>query len=283
MQTSVRVARAPRMTWRATRLAAGAALMLSPPASMSGQQMTRTLVAVLAHPDDETPVGPVLARYAREGMQVYLIIATNGAQGAGSRPRPDSIPRGEELARTRAEEARCAAEALGVHPPILLDFPDAKLGDYAADRMLLYRVSARIAEELQRLRPDALITWGPEGGVGHPDHRLVGDIVAQLVRAGAPGAPERVFYMYIPPEGLRAINPQRGEPPLMIPQTKYLTVHVPFAPADLEAAQRAMGCHRSQFTPEVLQRMLPLQARSWNGSVTLAPWIPGVGGTDLFR
>jgi len=131
--------------------------------------------------------------------------------------------------------------------------------------------------------PDALITWGPEGGVGHPDHRLVGDIVAQLVRAGAPGAPERVFYMYIPPEGLRAINPQRGEPPLMIPQTKYLTVHVPFAPADLEAAQRAMGCHRSQFTPEVLQRMLPLQARSWNGSVTLAPWIPGVGGTDLFR
>src|SRR5688500_13517433 len=49
---------------------------------------------------------------------------------------------------------------------------------------LVYRLTDRIAAEIQRLRPDALITWGPEGGTGHPDHRLVSELVTQLVRAG---------------------------------------------------------------------------------------------------
>ena len=256
-----------------------AAVMLSGPHSASGQGATRTLVAVLAHADDETPIGPILARYAREGAQVYVVVATDGAQGGAN----TSIPRGPELARLRAEEARCAADALGVQPPILLAFPDGKLGDFTSDPTLLYRLTARIAGELQRLRPDALITWGPDGGVGHPDHRLVSDVVTQLVRAGAPGAPQRLFHMYIPAEGFRAMNPQRGEPPLLIPEAKYFTVRVPFTPPDLDAAQRAMACHRSQFTPEVLQRVFPAQARAWNGSIALIPGLAAAGGTDLFR
>ena len=259
--------------------------MLSPTDTASGQGVTRTLVAVLAHADDETPVGPVLARYAREGVQVYMIVASDGAQGtgAGGVPRPDSTTRSEELAARRAEEAREAAAALGVQPPILLGFPDGKLGDFIGDRTLIFRLTARIAEELARLRPDALITWGPDGGFGHPDHRIVGDIVTQLVRAGAPGAPERLFYMYIPPEGFRAMYPQRGVPPLVAPQSKYLTTSIPFTPADLEAAERAMRSHRSQITPEMLQRVIPAQARFWNGRVTLAPAFSTMGGTDLFR
>ncbi|HKW10327.1 MAG TPA: PIG-L family deacetylase [Gemmatimonadaceae bacterium] len=160
------------------------------PALAQGQ--TRTLVAVLAHPDDETPVGPVLARYAREGAQVYLIIATDGSQGGTN----TTIPRGPELARVRSEEARCATDALGAKPPILLGFPDGKLGDYIADPSLLYRLTGRVAEELQRLRPDAIVTWGPDGGVGHPDHRMVSNIVTQLVRAGAPGG-DRTPVLYV--------------------------------------------------------------------------------------
>ncbi len=259
--------------------------MLSPVYSASGQGATKTLVAVLAHADDETPVGPVLARYAREGVRVYMIVASDGAQGTGGgrQSRPDSAGGGEELAARRAEEARQAAAALGAHPPILLGFPDGKLGDFVADRTLTFRLTARIAEELARLRPDALITWGPDGGYGHPDHRIVGDIVTQLVRAGAPGAPERLFYMDIPPEGIRAMYPQRGVPPLVAPQAKYLTTSISFTPADLEAAERAMTSHRSQFTPEMLQRVVPAQARHWNGRVTLAPAFSAMGGTDLFR
>jgi LmbE family N-acetylglucosaminyl deacetylase len=132
----------------------------------------RTLAVVAAHADDEGPVAPILARYAREGVRVYEIIVSNGVAGAGQQgniPRPDVTVQGDELVRQRAEEARCAAQALGIQPPILLGFPDGKLGDYAGDRALIYRVTQRIAEELGRLRPDAVVTWGPDGGTGHPD------------------------------------------------------------------------------------------------------------------
>ena len=246
----------------------------------------KTLVMVGAHADDEGPVAPILARYAREGVKVYLIIASDGVAGAGQQggiPRPDATVQGEELVRQRAEEARCATQALGIQPPILLGFPDGKLGDYAGDRALIYRVTQRIAEELGRLRPDAVITWGPDGGTGHPDHRIVSNIVTQLQRAGAPGVPERVFYMNLPVEAMRAMNPQRGEPPLTVPQATYFTVRVPFAPEDFRAAERSMACHKSQFTPEVVQRVAPAAARAWNGAIPLIPAFPTAPGTDLFQ
>jgi len=256
------------------------------PMSATAQTRPRTLVAVLAHPDDEGPAGPVLARYAREGVQVHLIVASNGEQGVGANPeflRSQSITAGEPLAKLRTEEARCSATALGANAPILLGFPDGKLGDYTSDRTLVYRLTDRIAAEIQRLRPGALITCGPDGGTGHPDHRLISGIVTQLVRAGAPGATERLFYMYIPAEGLAAMNPQRGAPPMVVPAAKYLTTLVPFTAADLEAAKRSMACHRSQFSAELIDRMFPMQIRSWNGSVTLAPSYPANAGNDLFK
>src|SRR4029077_16396593 len=97
-----------------------------------------------------------------------------------------------------------SATALGAKPPILLGFPDGKLGDYISDRTLVYRLTDRLAAEIQRLHPDALITWGPDGGTGHPDHRLVSALVTQLVRAGAPGAPERLFSAFLSVEGVCA-------------------------------------------------------------------------------
>ena len=261
-----------------------ALLFFTPGRSFAQTTAPRTLVAVLAHADDEGPVAPVLARYAREGVQVYLLIATDGGQGTGlAAARGETAPREQDLVRMRAEEARCAAQALGVKPPTLLSFPDGKLGDYVGDRALVYRLTQRIAEELARLRPDAVITWGPDGGTGHPDHRIVSNIVTQLQRAGAPGAPERVFYMNLPVESMRAMNPQRGEPPLTVPQAKYFTVRVPFAPGDLKAAERSMACHRSQFTPEVVQRVAPAAASAWNGAIPLIPAFSTAPITDLFQ
>lgn len=255
-------------------------------ANVASGAAPKILAVVVAHPDDEGPVAPILARYAREGVRVYLIIASDGVAGAGQQghiPRPEVTVQGEELVRQRAEEARCATQALGIQPPILLGFPDGKLGDYAGDRGLIYRVTQRIAEELGRLRPDAVITWGPDGGTGHPDHRIVSNIVTQLLRAGAPGVPDRVFYMNLPVEAMRAMNPQRGEPPLTVPRAMYFTVQVPFTPEDLRAAERSMGCHRSQFTPEVVQRVAPAAARAWNGAIPLIPAFPTKPGTDLFQ
>ena len=183
----------------------------------------------------------------------------------------------------RTEEAKCAAQALGVKPPILLDFPDGRLGDYAGDRALVYRLTQRIAEELQRLRPDVILTWGPEGGTGHPDHRMVGNIVTQLQRAGAPGVPERVFYIYLPAEAMRAMMPQRGAPPLLVPDARYATARVTFSPEDLQAAARSMACHKSQFTDEMVQRVHAAAAQVWNGAIPLIPAYPTPPTTDLFR
>ena len=245
----------------------------------------KTLAVVGAHADDEGPVAPILARYAREGVRVYLIIASDGIAGFGQQghiPRPDVTVQGDELVRQRADEARCATQALGIQPPILLGFPDGKLGDYVGDRALIYRVTQRIAEELGRLRPDAVVTWGPDGGTGHPDHRIVGNIVTQLQRAGAPGVPERVFYMNLPVESMRVMT-QRPEVLQTVPQAKYFTVRVPFTPEDLQKMERGMACHRSQFTPEVVQRVLPAMVRAWNGAIPLIPAFATAPGTDLFQ
>jgi len=86
----------------------------------------KTLVAVFAHDDDEGSVAPIPTRYAREGVHVYVVLVTDGAQGGAH----TSIPRGPELARVRAEEAKCATDALAINAPILLGFPDGALGSY---------------------------------------------------------------------------------------------------------------------------------------------------------
>lgn len=257
-----------------------------PLAAAQAQTATRTLVALFAHPDDEVAVAPILARYAREGVHVYEIYVTGGEAGAGQGQmfqRPDSLKAGASLARIRADEARCSATALGVNAPLILDFPDGKLGDYIGDRTLIFRMTDRIAQELARLKPDVVVTWGPDGGYGHPDHRMVSNVATQLARAGAPGVPERLFYMSLPAEMIRAANPQRGEPPLTIPQAKYFTVRVPFTPPDLDAAGKAMSCHRSQFPADVVARMVPEQPRIFNGVVALIPAFATNGGSDLFR
>ena len=253
---------------------------------IGAQGPPRKLVALLAHADDETAASPVLARYAREGVQVYMLIATDGSGGSGSQAylqRSDSGPVGDALVRVRVEEARCSAAALGAQDPLLLAFPDGKLGDYLGDRTLLNRLTDRIAKEIERLRPDVVMTWGPDGGTGHPDHRLMSDIATQLQRAGAAGMPERLVYMYLPAEVFRLTNPQRGEPPMLIPQAKYFTVQVPFTPGDLEAAKKAIACHHSQFNPEMLQRVVPAMQGLWNGAVRFIPGSPAVSGDDLFR
>jgi LmbE family N-acetylglucosaminyl deacetylase len=260
-------------------LAVTIALALLAVSAAAAQDAPKTLVAVFAHADDEGAAAPILARYAREGARVYLVIATDGAQGAAH----TATPRGPELARMRAGEARCATDALNIQPPILLGFPDAELGQYAGDPARLVRLTEELEREFQRLQPDAVLTWGPDGGTGHPDHRIVSSVVTQLTRAGAPGAPERLFYVSIPAEGMRLMNPARGEPPFLVPLAKYFTVRIAFTHADAEAARAAMACHRTQYSSEVVQRVFEGQKQIWNGVITLAPFSMNTAGTDLFQ
>jgi LmbE family N-acetylglucosaminyl deacetylase len=128
----------------------------------------RRLMAVLAHPDDESlGVGGTLAKYAAQGVDVFLVTATRGDAGrfhghrAGDREHPGS----EALATIREAELRSAAKALGVREVALLGYPDQRL-DCADPREAI----ARIVGQVRCHRPDVVVTFGPDGAYGHPDH-----------------------------------------------------------------------------------------------------------------
>jgi LmbE family N-acetylglucosaminyl deacetylase len=122
-----------------------------------------TLMAVFAHPDDEAfGVGGTLARYATAGHDVYLVTATRGEAGLIQRAAaatPANLP------QVRERELRCACQVYGIHPPRLLDYVDGQL-------TIVHQGQAvgKIVRLIRELRPEVLITFGPDGIYGHYDH-----------------------------------------------------------------------------------------------------------------
>ncbi|HEX9106965.1 MAG TPA: PIG-L family deacetylase [Longimicrobiales bacterium] len=233
------------------------------PAQNAAPKRAPTILAVFAHPDDERIVGPLLARYAREGAHVLLVVATDGRKGVTPHYH---LPAGDSLAHVRASEARCAAAKLGLGAPRLLGLQDAGLGSFEALGIL--RDSVRAI--LRQLRPDVVLSFGPEGGTGHPDHRLVGDVVSELVQQGVDGAPRALFYASLPAERMRSAP--RAQPTVTPMATRYLTVRVPFEPRDLEATRQAFACHASQYTPEQQAAVMRYLEHGFEGAVRLRPW-----------
>jgi hypothetical protein len=111
----------------------------------------------------------------------------------------------------------------------------------------------------------------------------VSSVVTQLVRGGAPGVPERLFYVSLPAEGFRVMNPARGEPRFLLPMAKYYTARVPFSTADFEASRRSMACHKTQYSDDVVQRVSEGMREALKGELPLAPLSTTAGTTDLFR
>ncbi|HLQ65968.1 MAG TPA: PIG-L family deacetylase [Candidatus Limnocylindrales bacterium] len=146
--------------------------------------MTLRLLAVLAHPDDETlGAGGVFARYSAEGVETHLVTATRGDRGRfrGVKDGPGH-PGPAELARIREGELRAAAAVLGIHGVTILGYGDGRV-DEAEPREAV----ARIAGEIRRVRPHVVITFAPDGAYGHPDHVAVSQFAtAALVVAADP-------------------------------------------------------------------------------------------------
>jgi LmbE family N-acetylglucosaminyl deacetylase len=129
-----------------------------------------TLATILAHPDDETfGVGGTLIRYAKEGATVHSLCLTEGEKGwAGPRDAP-IVPR-EQVGPTRAKELAEAGRRMGLASVTCLKYPDGRL---AGVRESL--VVNDIVRWVRRIRPDVVISWGPDGGYGHPDHIAAGE------------------------------------------------------------------------------------------------------------
>jgi len=141
------------------------------------------LMAVLAHPDDESlGVGGTLAKYASEGVDVFLLTATRGDGGRyhGHRPGDDQHPGAVALANIREKELRAAAAVLGVRDVSVLDYRDQHL-----DRASPREVVAGVAGHLRRVRPDVVVTFGPDGAYGHPDHIAISQFTTAAIVAAA--------------------------------------------------------------------------------------------------
>ena len=242
-----------------------AAACAAPAASAPAAAAPRgPVLAAFAHPDDERVVGPLLARLAREGREVHLVIATDGSKGVTAH---GGIPAGAKLAAARAKESQCAADRLGVRRLHMLGLEDGALG---ASMETLAALRTRLAAIVDTVKPETIITFGPEGGTGHPDHRLVGNVTTEIVQADGRHQRTALFYASLPAERLRAA-------PQSVPRVSgvaeaLLTARLPVAPEDIAAGRASFACHATQYTPAQMEAINRTLAAVWDGQAWLRPW-----------
>lgn len=141
----------------------------------SSQNQPLTLLAVLAHPDDESfGMGGTLAMYARRGVAVHLVCATRGEVGE---VHPQHMSGYQSVGDLREAELRCAAGKLGLSGVHFLGYRDSGMTGspenyhpLALAAAPLDEVAAKVTTIIRRLRPQVVVTFDPAGGYRHPDH-----------------------------------------------------------------------------------------------------------------
>ena len=194
---------------------------------------------------------------------MHLVIATDGSKGVREHA---GIAAGKPLADARKLESECAAKRLGVRELHMLGLEDGGLASFAS----LGRLRSALAGIVARVRPAVMITIGPEGGTGHPDHRLVGNVATQLVQQDTLYRTTDLLYASLPSERLR--NAPRASPSVNGIAAELLTVRVPFEEQDLIAGREEFGCHKSQYTQAEMDAVNAYLAHAWDGRVWLRPW-----------
>ena len=248
-----------------------------------------TLMAVFAHPDDESfGIGGTLARYSSDpGVRVVLLCATRGEAGEISDP---SLATKERLAEVREGELRCAVEALGVDELLLLDYRDSGMAGTAENldpRSLnmadFDEVVGKIVYQVRRIRPDVIITFDPTGGYGHPDHVAIHYHTraaftaaadpcryAEQLQAGLTAHQvQKLYYTAIPHRFFVAVAARMQELGMEVPQRYLDRLEGPFGLPDgacttdvdvqgyWDAKYAAVSCHATQLHPDSIFATLP--------------------------
>ena len=144
----------------------------------------KTLLSVLAHPDDETfGMGGTLALYAQKGVNVHLVCATRGELGDID---PEYKERIKSAACLRTQELRCATDILGIHQLHFLNYRDSGMPGSEANRhpkalaaQPIEKVAGEVAHLIRLIKPDVVVTFDPIGGYRHPDHIAIQQATAQ--------------------------------------------------------------------------------------------------------
>lgn len=225
--------------------------------TVTGDFSGHSLLAVFAHPDDESiACGGLLARCAELGARVSLICVTHGESGNGA-------PAGE-LGRIRAGELESAARILGIAEVVLLDYQDGFL-PWVDDTEL----EQRLAAEMRRIAPDVVITFGADGLYWHPDHIAVHERTTAAVASLGRTAPA-LYYVTMPPGIMRALAdtyPPDGRTPgatgtilgVSDPDAFGAAAQPPTLIIDTgtgaAAKLAALKCHRTQIASGVIGRI----------------------------
>jgi LmbE family N-acetylglucosaminyl deacetylase len=124
-----------------------------------------TVLAVWAHPDDESFVaGGLLAAASDAGSRIVCLTATRGERGTADPARWHT----SRLARTRTRELAAAQAVLGIDEQRWLPFEDGACHTIAPGHGM-----ALVAQAIADVRPDTIVTFGPDGLTGHTDHQAV--------------------------------------------------------------------------------------------------------------
>lgn len=221
---------------------------------MTEIEKPQRIMAIFAHPDDaEFFCGGTLARWAAEGAEITLVLATSGDKGSA-----DPAMTSERLATMREQEARNAAAVIGMKEVIFLRHADGELTPSLALRREVTRL-------IRLYQPDWVVTndptafWYGTGYINHPDHRAIAEVVLAAV---FPTARDRLnFIEHERDEGLSVHKVKQVY--ISLPVEATTTVDVTDY---VDIKLRALAEHKSQFqaTPEaterVRQRMLDPQA-----------------------
>jgi LmbE family N-acetylglucosaminyl deacetylase len=245
------------------------------------------LLAVFAHPDDETfSAAGVMAAAGERGVPVTVISATRGEAGESSIAGLDDP---ERLGVVRERELREAMRQIGVSDVRLLGFRDSGMaGSPSAEdpqafiRAPVETVAHRLASHIRTLRPHAILTFGAEGLYGHPDHLHMHHVALRAIEIAAdpshkgreasePWQTPALYFAAFPREDMLAVFDRPNSPLRSLSAEDRANVGTPRSQIthkiDItpwsERKRAAIAAHRTQTAEGGPLSGIPPEVREW--------------------
>ncbi|MFQ5873238.1 MAG: PIG-L deacetylase family protein [Dehalococcoidia bacterium] len=239
------------------------------------------LLAMFAHPDDESfGPGGTIAKYASEGVEVRLIVATRGEKSTmGSSEKYGA----DELGAIRERELCSAAEVLGVRQVRVLGYLDTRLHEADPEEL-----ASALGRAMIEIRPDVVITFDPGGITANPDHVAVTKAVSQAFsdiyprQQGQDLLQSRLYYWVVPQTIATHLREVSNIDFVGTPEDSITTIID--VSASLGRQWQAIRCHKSQSDPIPAVLKERLQAQGGREFFVRAGRVPQASGveTDLF-
>ncbi len=219
--------------------------------------MPGPLLLVFAHPDDESSsMAGTTVKYTQRGVSVDLICATRGEKGT----RLD-VPPDVDTATAREAGLRVAAGITGIRNIYFLDYVDGDLEKADTDE-----VADRVMRIMQKVQPEVVITFGPDGISGHSDHKAISKAttVAFDMLTETNSGPRKLYYVTIPESAISQVGNEDWAGVKTRPDDEVTTmINIS---GQLNTKIRALEAHSSQQDAQWLAEMFrQAGSLSWAG------------------